>query len=122
MPYLKLTTPETTTEQRERIARELTDLVVQVMIPRNGRGPSADELRERCTVHFTPYEPTTMAIGGVLMRDRKEQDVTVEFSDWGMGVRIRGCDRLAPVGTGAQSGGTNRIRPIVAGANRGSPG
>jgi phenylpyruvate tautomerase PptA (4-oxalocrotonate tautomerase family) len=84
MPYMKLTTPELSVEQREQIARQLTEAVVRLMAPPGGRGPTAQELRERCTVHFTPYEPTMMAIGGKLMRDRAEKDVTMEFSDWGL--------------------------------------
>jgi phenylpyruvate tautomerase PptA (4-oxalocrotonate tautomerase family) len=99
MPYMKLTSPELSVEHREVVARELTETIVRLMTPKNGRGLSPDELRERCTVHFTPYEPTTMAIGGRLMRDRGEQDVTMEFSDWGMTPRMqrRLAGELTPV-------------------------
>ncbi|HVV48771.1 MAG TPA: hypothetical protein VHO06_03855 [Polyangia bacterium] len=81
---MKLTTPEVPVPRREEIARELTETVVRLMAPPAGRGPTPADLRERCTVHFTPYDPTSMAIGGKLMRDRAEQDITMEFSDWGM--------------------------------------
>lgn len=97
MPYMKLTTPETTADDRARIARELTEAVVQLLTPRNGLTPQ--ELRERCTVHFTPYEPMMMAIGGTLMRDRIGKDITMELSDWGMTKRMqrRLARELAPL-------------------------
>ncbi len=89
MPYMKLTSAEISVGRREEIARELTDAVVRLMKPPGGRGPTPEQLRDRCTVHFTPYDPTSMAIGGKLMRDRAEQDVTMEFSDWGMTPRLQ---------------------------------
>ena len=61
MPYLKLTCPQLDTVQRERVAHELTEEVVRL---NPSRFLTADQLRERCTVHFTPYEPDGMAIGG----------------------------------------------------------
>lgn len=72
---------------------------VRLMTPKNGRGLTSQELRERCTVHFTPYTPTSMAIGGKLMRERAESDVTMEFSDWGMSPRLqrRLARELTPV-------------------------
>lgn len=96
---MKLTTPEVSLERRQIIAHELTETVVRAMTPKNERGLTASELRERCTVHFTPYEPTTMAIGGKLMSDRGDGDVTMEFSDWGMGPRLqrRLARELTPV-------------------------
>ncbi len=84
MPYLKLTCPAIDTLQRENIARMLTDEVVRLNI--NPHVP-VDQLREHCTVHFTPYEPDGMAIGGVLMKDRPIADVTVEYSDWSLSTR-----------------------------------
>ena len=89
MPYMKLTFPDVSEARRQDIAKELTEAVVRLMTPPGGRGLKPEELRERCTVHFTPYTPTSMAIGGKLMRDRHEQDVTMEFSDWGMGTRLK---------------------------------
>jgi len=38
MPYMKLTTPEMTADDRARIGRELTEAVVQLLTPRNDRG------------------------------------------------------------------------------------
>ena len=87
MPYVTLTTPPLSLDDRQRIAHDLTEAVVRLMTPANGRGLSPDELRERCTVHFTPYEDDMLAIGGKLMRDREEKDVTMEFSDWGLNTR-----------------------------------
>ena len=89
MPYMKLSTPDVTPQDRERIARELTEAMVHVMTRRYGRGFTPGELRERCTVHFTPYEPATMAVGGRLMQNRDEQNVTMEFSDCGMTTRLQ---------------------------------
>lgn len=99
MPYMKLTTAVISVERRQEIASELTEQVVRLMTPKNGRGPKPEELREHCTVHCTPYEPTSMTIGGKLMRDRAEQDVTLEFSDWGLGPRLqrRLARELTPV-------------------------
>ena len=87
MPYMKLTSPSVSADTRARIARELTEEVVRLMTPSNGRGLSASELRERCTVHFTPYEPDAFAIGGRMMTERAEREVTMEFSDWGLNER-----------------------------------
>jgi hypothetical protein len=100
MPYLKLTTPSLSEADRERVARELTEAVVRLMTPANGRGLSADELRERCTVHFTPYEPTSLAIGGILMRDRPHQDYTAKFHPAGTTrFQMLGSTRFHEIGT-----------------------
>ena len=99
MPYLKLTCPEIDTATRERVAQELTNAVVHLNASRH---ITADELRERCTVHFTPYSPDSMAIGGRLMRDRPESDVTLEYSDWNLSRRRR--RRLAPALTRVLAG------------------
>jgi hypothetical protein len=84
MPYLKLTCPLIDVAKRENIARVLTDEVVRLNL--SPYVPN-DPLREHCTIHFTPYEPDGMAIGGVLMRDRPIADVTVEYSDWSLSRR-----------------------------------
>ncbi len=84
MPYLKVTCPRIDAQKREEIAREITAEVVRL---NPSRFVPPEQMRERCTVHFTPYEPDRMAIGGVLMRDRHHADVTVEYSDWSLSRR-----------------------------------
>ncbi|MBV8863722.1 MAG: hypothetical protein JO082_12045 [Mycobacterium sp.] len=88
MPYLRLTSPPVDTEQRHRLAVELTDLVVRLLTPPPGRGrPTAEDTRARTTVQFTPYDPDALAIGGTMMADSGGRDVTLEFSDWGLSLR-----------------------------------
>lgn len=88
MPYLRVTSPPLDAEQRRRLAVDLTDLVVRLLTPPPGRGrPTAEDMRSRTTVHFTPYEPDAFAIGGKMMVDTGGRDVTVEFSDWGLSLR-----------------------------------
>ena len=87
MPYMKLTSAAQAPKARAQIARELTDAVVRLMTPPFGRGLPPEALRERCTVHFTPYEDDAFAIGGRMMADRNEKEVTMEFADWGLNVR-----------------------------------
>jgi phenylpyruvate tautomerase PptA (4-oxalocrotonate tautomerase family) len=43
-----------------------------------------EELRERTTVHFTPYGEDQLFIGGRTPAERNAMDVTVELSDWSM--------------------------------------
>jgi phenylpyruvate tautomerase PptA (4-oxalocrotonate tautomerase family) len=88
MPYLRLTSPPVDAEHRRRLAVELTDLVVRLLTPPPGRGrPTAEDMPARTTVHFTPYDPDGLAIGGTMMADSGGRDVTVEFSDWGLSLR-----------------------------------
>jgi phenylpyruvate tautomerase PptA (4-oxalocrotonate tautomerase family) len=86
MPYMKLSCPDVSSIKRQEIAATLTNAVVQLNATRS---VSANDLRERCTVHFTPYAPDGLAIGGRLMRDRPEPDVTMEYSDWSISMRRR---------------------------------
>ena len=55
MPYLRLTCAELPDEQKHEIAVQLTDEINQLFFNPRG-GPSKEELRERTTVHFTPYK------------------------------------------------------------------
>ncbi|MEZ0364461.1 4-oxalocrotonate tautomerase family protein [Mycobacterium sp. pUA109] len=88
MPYLRLTSPPIDAEHRRRLAVELTDLVVRLLTPPPGRGrPTADDMRARTTVHFTPYDPDGLAVGRTMLADTGGRDVTVEFSDWGLSLR-----------------------------------
>lgn len=84
MPYLRITCPDLSAERRREMARTLTDAVVELFTP--PRGPSAAEIRERTTVHFTSYQDDQLFIGGQpATADRP--DVTVEVSDWFMSTR-----------------------------------
>jgi len=86
MPYLRITCPELTPEQRTTAATRLTDLINDLFY--NPRAPTTrDELRERTTVHFVPYAPSDLFIGGRTPIERGAVDLTVELSDWGMSVR-----------------------------------
>lgn len=84
MPYMKVTCAEIDTAARARIAQGLTDAVVLLNASAH---IEPDDLREHCTVHFTPYQPDGLAIGGRLIGDRTEADVTMEYSDWALSRR-----------------------------------
>jgi phenylpyruvate tautomerase PptA (4-oxalocrotonate tautomerase family) len=84
MPYLRVTCPTVEADRRRDIARQLTDLVVELFTP--PRGPSADDIRARTTVHFTAYGDDELFVGGDA-RQGGGADVTVEVSDWSMSVR-----------------------------------
>lgn len=88
MPYLRLTCPELDPEERQKIATRLTDAINDLLFDPHSR-ISRDELRERTTVHFTPYGSDALFIGGRPPAARRAADVTVELSDWGMSVRQR---------------------------------
>jgi hypothetical protein len=57
MPYLRITCPALDPERRREIADALTDAVVELFTP--PRGPSADDIRARTTVHYTSYDATS---------------------------------------------------------------
>ena len=84
MPYMKLTCPELDAAARVRIAKALTDAVVDLNASAHVK---PEELREHCTVHFTPYSPDGLAIGGRMIGERPHADVTMEYSDWAMSPR-----------------------------------
>jgi hypothetical protein len=54
MPYLRVTSPSLTAEQRTKIAFLLTETAVKLFTP--PRGPSAADIRDRTSVHFTQYK------------------------------------------------------------------
>jgi phenylpyruvate tautomerase PptA (4-oxalocrotonate tautomerase family) len=84
MPYLRITCPALAAERRREVAQALTDAVVRQFTP--PRGPSADDIRRRTTVHFTAYGDDELFIGAhPATADRP--DVTVELSDWSMSTR-----------------------------------
>ena len=86
MPYLRITCQPVTPERRRQIAQALTDTVNDLFF--NPKAPtSREELRERTTVHFVPYETNEVFVGARTPEERGQTDITVEVSDWGMSVR-----------------------------------
>lgn len=88
MPYLRLTCPELEAQRRQAIATRLTDAINDLLFNPRGR-PTREELRERTTVHFTPYAAGELFIGGRTPAERGASDITLELSDWGMSARRR---------------------------------
>jgi hypothetical protein len=98
MPYLRLTCPPLEPDQRRRVAARLTDEVNRLFFnPRGGLSRAA--LREQTTVHFTPYGEGELFIGGRTPTERGGVDLTLELSDWSMGVgrQRRVAAALTPV-------------------------
>lgn len=87
MPYLRLTCPALPIERRRTIASVLTREVVRLFTP--PRGLTEAEIRERTTVHFVPYQEAELFVGGTAAGERGVADVTVEISDWSMGLRTK---------------------------------
>jgi phenylpyruvate tautomerase PptA (4-oxalocrotonate tautomerase family) len=96
MPYLRITCPALDPERRREIADALTDAVVELFTP--PRGPSADDIRARTTVHYTSYDANELFVGG-RPATTETPDVTVELSDWSMSTRQkrRVTARLTPL-------------------------
>ncbi len=125
VPYLRLTCPPLTDDRQRRVAEELTAVVVELFTP--PRGPSADDIRARTTVHFATYGPDQLFVGG-RAATTEDPDVTVELSDWSMSTRrqARVAARLTPVLVGRPRGGrraagrwtttTAWLRQLLAGA------
>src|SRR6476646_10026896 len=96
VPYLRITGPVLHAERRVAVAARLTDAVVELFTP--PRGPSADDIRSRTTVHFTSYSSDELFVGGRAARG-EDPDVTVELSDWLMSTRqqSRAAAALSPL-------------------------
>ena len=62
MPYLRVTAPRVAADRRRAIGTHFTDAVVGLFTP--PRGPTADEVRQRTTVHFIEYGEDKIFIGG----------------------------------------------------------
>jgi len=62
VPYLRVTCPPLTADRRRQVAEELTAVVVELFTP--PRGPSAEDIRARTTVHFAVYGPDELFVGG----------------------------------------------------------
>jgi phenylpyruvate tautomerase PptA (4-oxalocrotonate tautomerase family) len=86
MPYLRITCPEISSEQKRTVAKELTDEINTLFYNPKG-GPSREELRSHTTVHFMPYQNDEVYIGGQTTQERGGTDLTVELSDWNMNVK-----------------------------------
>ncbi|WP_103130262.1 tautomerase family protein [Deinococcus aerius] len=85
MPYLRVTCPPLPAERKRHIAGQLTEAVNLLFFSPRG-GPTREELRERTTIHFTEYGGDDLYIGGRSSGERGVTDLTVELSDWNMGV------------------------------------
>jgi phenylpyruvate tautomerase PptA (4-oxalocrotonate tautomerase family) len=88
MPYLRITCPPLNEELRRAIAADLTEVINTLLYAPHGR-LTREDLRERTTIHFTPYAPGELFIGGRSPEERGVADLTVEFSDWNMSARQR---------------------------------
>ncbi|WP_375448402.1 hypothetical protein [uncultured Fibrella sp.] len=86
MPYLKITSLALDPDANAEIARRLTNAVNTLLYNPKG-GHTREELMERTTVHFVPYQPYDFYIGGRPAPQRDAPDVTVELSDWSMSVK-----------------------------------
>jgi phenylpyruvate tautomerase PptA (4-oxalocrotonate tautomerase family) len=83
MPFMKLISPPLRAADAERLARDLTEAVVQLLQRPLGPYASAEELRRHSTIQFAPYQPGTITVGG----EREHQLVVLEYSDWGLNLR-----------------------------------
>ncbi|MGL4610409.1 MAG: tautomerase family protein [Trueperaceae bacterium] len=86
MPYLRITCPELSSEQKRSIAKQLTEEINNLFYNEKG-GPSREELRSHTTVHFIPYGMEDVFIGGQTPLERGGTDLTVEISDWNMNLK-----------------------------------
>lgn len=68
MPYLRLVSPEMTTEKKRETARALTDAVERAL-----RLPP--QRRRETLIHFSTYPLENMAVGGELVVDKPEESV-----------------------------------------------
>jgi phenylpyruvate tautomerase PptA (4-oxalocrotonate tautomerase family) len=86
VPYLRITCPNLPPERRYEIAQKLTDAINDLFV--NPQAPlTREELRERTTVHFVPFDDGEVFIGGRTPTERGAVDLTVELSDWSLSVR-----------------------------------
>jgi phenylpyruvate tautomerase PptA (4-oxalocrotonate tautomerase family) len=99
MPYLGITSQSLPASARCAIAGRLTDTIVDLFF--NPRSPLARiDLRERTTVHFTPYGDDELFIDGRTPQQREAPDVPMELS------------RLVDAGASPTQGRT-RLTPVV---------
>lgn len=86
MPYLKITCPVLEPAKYAAVAAELTDVVNELFYNPKAR-LTREDLRERTTVHFTPYRQDEIYIGARTPAQRGHFDITIELSDWYMSVK-----------------------------------
>ena len=88
MPYIRITSPDLPAGERRRIAERITAAINDLFF--EPHSPiSREELRERTTVHFTPYGESELFIGGRTPQERGGVDVTLELSDWNMSLHLQ---------------------------------
>ena len=88
MPYLRITSQQLPSAQRHQVAGRLTAAFNDLLFDPRSR-LTRDELRERTTIHFTPYAPDELFVGGRTTEERLSPDITLELSDWDMSRRQR---------------------------------
>ncbi|PSR53084.1 hypothetical protein AHMF7605_05865 [Adhaeribacter arboris] len=86
MPYLKITCSDAEHAQFQDMAQKLTAEIINLFYNPQSR-VTREELRQRTTIHFVPYQPDELYIGGQTVSQRGRKDVTVELSDWSMSVK-----------------------------------
>ena len=86
MPYLKITCSDKYKPDFSSIAERLTAEINNLFFNPNAR-LSREELRQRTTIHFVPYDDNELFIGGQTIADRQTVDITAELSDWSMSDR-----------------------------------
>jgi phenylpyruvate tautomerase PptA (4-oxalocrotonate tautomerase family) len=86
MPYIRIFMPETGVDAKRAAATVLTDAVQRALqIP--------DEARDWTTVHFIPYRPEDLAVGGTLGVDGTPSEYYIDYID--MDINQRAKDELA---------------------------
>lgn len=66
MPYLQITGPKLTLQQKKAITKDITDIVLHAsQLP--------PEAREWTTIHFTPFELEDIAIGVQLLSEKPDK-------------------------------------------------
>jgi len=74
MSYLRIYTPELPVDLKRQIAKEVTDALVRSLeLP--------EDYRLHTTIHFIPFRPEDMAVGGELAVDNDELHYQVEVYD-----------------------------------------
>jgi phenylpyruvate tautomerase PptA (4-oxalocrotonate tautomerase family) len=77
MSFLRLYSPELSTEQKRLIARGLTDGVIRSLhLP--------VQARTAITIHFLPFRLEDVAVGGELLSDAGPANYLLEISDRGL--------------------------------------
>lgn len=83
MPYLRLYSLELPREVKRTMVTELTQAVVDTR-------HLVGEERDALTIHFVPFDPEDLAIGGKLVANGRRPDFHIEYSDHGLNARAKG--------------------------------